>query len=309
VEDTGPGIAADDLGRLFEPFEQTWVGARMAGGSGLGLAISRQFARLMGGEITATSEVGQGSCFRVEVVVEEAPEPEAVERPAPRRVVGLRPGREPYRVLVADDQQESRILLSEMLKAVGFDVLEVRDGREALACFERWKPHLILMDMRMPVMDGYEACRDIKATEEGRRTAVVAVTASAFDETRQRVFEAGADAYLSKPFQEHELFEVIRTCLLVQYLYEGEAVVPAAVSAGAEVLGPDGVAAGIAALPSDLVEALRQAARRADLHRLRSLLQEVEQQSPPVAAYLLELANRYQYVVLSELLEGEPCVK
>jgi PAS domain S-box-containing protein len=309
VEDTGPGIAADDFGRLFEPFEQTRVGARMAGGSGLGLAISQQFARLMGGQITATSEVGQGSCFRVEVAVQEAPGPEAMEQPAPHRVVGLRPGQGPYRVLVADDQQESRILLSEMLKTVGFDVLEVRDGRETLACFERWKPHLILMDMRMPIMDGYEACRDIKATDEGRQTAIVAVTASALDDTRQRVFQAGVDAYLSKPFKEHELFEVIRTCLPVQYLYEGDTAAPGVVSAGAETLGPDAVATSIAALPPALVEAMRQATIRADLHRLRGLIREVETQSPQVAAHLLELANRYQYVVLSRLLEGELCAK
>ena len=281
----------------------------MAGGSGLGLAISRQFARLMGGEITAASEVGQGSCFRVEVAVQEAPAPEAVEQPARRRVVGLRPGQEPCRVLVADDQQESRILLSEMLKAVGFDVLEVRDGREVLACFERWKPHLILMDMRMPIMDGYEACRDIKATDEGRRTAVVAVTASAFDDTQQRVFQAGVDAYLRKPFQEHELFEVIRTCLPVQYLYEGDTAAPVVMPACAETLGSAGVAAGMAALPPDLVEALRQATNRADLHRLRGLIREVEKRSPQVAAHLLELANRYQYVALNRLLEGELCVK
>ncbi len=309
VEDTGPGIAADDFGRLFEPFEQTRVGARMAGGSGLGLAISQQFARLMGGQITVTSAVGQGSCFRVEVVVQEAAGPKAAERPVPRRVVGLKPGQGPYRVLVADDQQESRILLSEMLKGVGFDVLEVRDGRETLACFERWKPHLILMDMRMPVMDGYEACRDIKATDEGRRTAIVAVTANAFDEIRQQVFEAGADAYLSKPFQENELFEVIRACLSVEYLYEGEAAAPVVAPAGEGTCGPDGVASGIAALPPDLVEGMRQATIRADLRRLRGLIRDVEKRSPQVAAHLLELANRYQYVVLSRLLEGELCVK
>jgi CheY-like chemotaxis protein len=309
VEDTGPGIAADDFGRLFQAFEQTHVGARMAGGSGLGLAISQQFAKLMGGQITVKSELGKGSCFRVEVALQEGQATQAAERAAHRRVLGLKPGQGPYRVLVADDQRESRILLSEMLKAVGFDVLEVRDGRETLACFERWKPHLILMDMRMPIMDGYEACRDIKATDEGRRTAVVAVTASAFDDTRQQVFEAGVNAYLRKPFQEHELFEVIRTCLPVQYLYEGDTAVPVVVPAGAETLGPDAVATGIAALPPDLVEAMRQATNRADLHRLRGLIQEAEKQSPQVAAHLLELANRYQYVALSRLLEGELCVK
>jgi PAS domain S-box-containing protein len=309
VEDTGPGIAADDFGKLFQVFEQTQVGARMAGGSGLGLAISQQLAQLMGGQVTAASEVGQGSCFRVEVVLQEAQGPETMERPVRRRVVGLQPGQGPYRVLVADDQQESRILLSEMLKTVGFDVLEVRDGREALACFERWNPHLILMDMRMPIVDGYEACRDIKATEEGRKTAIVAVTANAFDNMRQQVFEAGVDAYLSKPFREQELFEVIRTCLPLQYVYEGDTVSPGAVPAGEETFEPDGTAAGIAALPPDLVEALRQATIRADLRRLRGLIQEVEPRCPEVAAHLLDLANRYQYVALNRLLEGKLCVK
>jgi PAS domain S-box-containing protein len=308
VEDTGPGIAADDFDRLFQAFEQTQVGARIAGGSGLGLAISQQLARLMGGQITATSEVGKGSCFRVEVAIQEAQGPETPEQPAPRRVVGLRPGQGPYRVLVADDQQESRILLSEMLKAVGFDVLEVRDGRETLACFERWRPHLILMDMCMPIMDGYEACRDLKATDEGRKTSVVAVTASAFDDTRQGVFEAGVDAYLRKPFKEHELFEVIRTCLPVQYIYEGDAASPGLAPAGQETLGPDAIATGIAALPPDLVAAMRQATVCADLRRLRDLIREVEKSSPQVAAHLLDLANRYQYVALSRLLEGQLCV-
>jgi len=309
VEDTGPGIAADDFDRLFEAFEQTQVGARMAGGAGLGLAISQRFARLMGGQITVTSEVGKGSCFRVEVAIQEAQGPAAMERHAQRRVIGLKPGQEPYRVLVADDQQESRILLSEMLKAVGFDVLEVRDGRETLACFERWKPHLILMDMRMPVMNGYEACRDIKATDEGRKTAIVAVTASAFDDVRQQVFDAGVNAYISKPFSEHDLFKVIRTCLPVQYMYEGNAAPPVVVPAGDETLGPDSVVTSIAALPPDLVEAMHQATIRADLRHLRGLIREVEKRSPQAAAHLLELANRYEYVVLSRLLKGELCVK
>jgi len=309
VEDTGPGIADDDLGRLFQAFEQTHVGARMAGGSGLGLAITRQFAELMGGHVTATSEVGKGSCFHVEIAIQKTEQPEAIERPAQRRVLGLKPGQEPYRVLVADDQQESRILLSEMLKGVGFDVLEVRDGRETLACFERWKPHLILMDMRMPVMDGYEACRDIKATDTGRKTAIVAVTASVFEDMRQQVFEAGADAYISKPFTEHELFEVIRTCLPVEYMYEGDTASPVVAPTRDKALEPTSILADIAALPPDLVEAMRDATIRADLRRLRGLIRETEKRSPQTAAHLLDLANRYEYVVLSELLEGEVCMK
>jgi PAS domain S-box-containing protein len=243
VEDTGPGIAAEDIGRLFQAFEQTQMGARTAGGSGLGLAISQQFAQLMDGRITVSSEVGKGSCFRVDVGIQEGQEAPAAEQAAPRRVVALKPGQPTYRVLVADDRRENRILLSEMLKAVGFDVLEVRDGRETLACFERWRPHLILMDMRMPIMDGYEACQCIRATEAGSRTGIVAVTASAFDDMRQQVWESGVDAYISKPFQEQELFETIHNCLGVEYVYEGDTVLPV----GEVALEPDTAAASVAA--------------------------------------------------------------
>jgi DNA-binding response OmpR family regulator len=136
----------------------------------------------------------------------------------------------------------------------------------------------------------------------------VAVTAGVFDDVRQQVLEAGVDAYICKPFKEHELFEVIRTCLPVQYVYEGDTASPIVVPAGEETLGPDGVSTNIAALPPELVEAMRQATIRADLHRLRGLIREVEKLSPQVAAHLLDLANRYQYVVLSRLLEGKLCV-
>jgi CheY-like chemotaxis protein len=309
VEDTGPGIAAEDIGRLFRAFEQTEMGARTAGGSGLGLAISQQYARLMGGQIAVTSELGQGSCFRVEIALQEGQAAPAAEQAAHRRVLGLKPGQPAYRVLVADDRRENRILLSEMLTAIGFEVLEVRDGWEALACFERWKPHLVLLDMCMPVMDGYEACREIKATEQGRKTAVVATTASAFDNVRHQVQESGVDAYLGKPFKEHELLEVIRACLPVEYLYEGDPAPTAASSAGCETSAPDTAANDMAALPPELVEAMRRATICADLHRLRHLIRDVQKQFPPLGAHLLELANHYQYVTLGKLLGGQPCMK
>lgn len=309
VEDTGPGIAAGDIGRLFRAFEQTQIGARTAGGSGLGLAISQQLARLMGGQITVESEFGQGSCFRVNVGIQEGQAAPATDQAAHPRVLGLKPGQPSYRVLVADDGRENRILLSEMLKGVGFDVLEVRDGREALACFDRWKPHLVLLDMCMPIVDGYEACRDIKATEEGRKTRVVAVTASTLDSARQLVWQSGVDAYLGKPFKEHELFDVIRTCLPVEYVYEGDVAPPAAAPAEGDTLGPDDLAESVAALPPGLVEALRQATIRTDLHRLRDLIRDVEKQSPRLAAHLLELANHYQYLALTRLLGDKLCVK
>lgn len=308
VQDTGPGIAAEDIVRLFQPFEQTQIGVRTAGGSGLGLAISQQFARLMGGRITVTSQVGQGSCFRLDVKVQNGHSGDATARVAQRRVVGLKPGQGPCRVLVADDRKENRILLSEMLKAIGFDVLEVRDGREVLACYERWRPHVVLLDMCMPIMDGYEACRAIKATEDGCKTPVIAVTASAFDEMRQQVLESGVDAYVSKPFKEQELLEAIRGCLKLEYVYADDAE-PSATPADTVALEPQALATGIAELPQDLVEAMRQATILADIHHLRALIRQVQRRSPQIAEHLLGLANRYQYVALVGLLGGEPCPK
>jgi len=302
VSDSGCGIASDDLRRIFDAFQQTPVGASMGGSSGLGLAISQQFARLMGGQITAISEVGKGSCFRLEVGIYKGQEANVAEPASQRRVIGLEPGQGPYRILIADDQRENRILLSEMLRTVGFDTLEVRDGRETLACFERWKPHLILMDLRMPIMDGYEACQVIKATEQGRKTYVVALTASVFGDVRERTRESGADAYIKKPFKEEELFEVIRTCLQVRYLYETDI---AAAPARGEPSDPAVLAEAIATLPPDLVEAMRRATTLGDLNGLRRLIPETERHSPQVAAYALELANRYEYVALAELLGGE----
>ena len=134
-------------------------------------------------------------------------------------VIGLKPGQKLYRILVADDRADNRELLKIMLTSVGFEVEEAQNGNETIAKFKVWSPDLILMDMRMPVMDGYEATRKIKAMENGK-IQIIAVTASAFQEDRQKVLTCGADAYLRKPFKEHEVFECIGSCLGVKYVYE-----------------------------------------------------------------------------------------
>jgi PAS domain S-box-containing protein len=287
VQDTGCGIAPSDMDRLFRYFEQAAAGRAVQSGTGLGLAISREFVHLLGGEISATSELGVGSTFRFDVIVEEATGEVTVAGAEQRRVVGLCPGQPRYRVLVVDDAQDNRELLMQLLEPIGFAVREVSDGHEALREFEDWHPQLILMDMRMPVMDGYEATRRIRASVTGGDVAIIGVTASAFAEMRQGVFDAGVDEFIVKPFRESELFEKIATLLGVCYVYEelSEQAEPDVSDA------PDAVA--MAELPSDLQSRIRQAAVSADFDAVLELANEVASHDERLAAALRASAERF----------------
>ena len=218
VRDTGRGISAPDIDRLFGYFEQASVVGDAEAGTGLGLAISRGFVRLLGGDISIESELGVGSTFRFDVVIEQATAQPSVELPRPRRVVGLAPDQSAYRILIADDARGNRELLVQLLAPVGFDTRVVTNGADALDEFEAWHPDLILMDMRMPVVDGYEATRRIRSSTRGSDVAIIGVSASAFAEMRQGVFDAGVDDFIIKPFQERDLFSKISQLLGVRYI-------------------------------------------------------------------------------------------
>jgi len=223
VEDTGPGIAAAELPRLFEPFSQTDSGQRTKEGTGLGLALSRDLARLMDGDITVVSEPGRGSCFRVEVALPEAAVETMLESKDRRRVTSLAPGQAPVRVLVVDDTALNRTVLARLLEAVGFEVRTASGGEEAVALWESWSPHFIWMDKRMPGVDGLEATRRIRAREqrEGRpRVPIIALSASALEHERSDILAAGCDDFVAKPFRESMIFTKMREHLGIEYAYE-----------------------------------------------------------------------------------------
>ena len=224
VQDTGRGISRDDIGRLFGYFEQVTVIGEAEEGTGLGLAISRGFVLLLGGDIGVESALGIGSTFRFDVLIQPAVAPSPGVSQGRRRVVGLAPDQPEYRVLIADDSPANRNLLVQMLEPVGFITRVVINGQEAFDEFEAWRPQLILMDMRMPVIDGYEATRRIRSTSSGSAVVVVGVTASAFAETRQGVFDSGVDDFIIKPFYELDLLDKIGALLGVRYIYEDATV-------------------------------------------------------------------------------------
>ena len=279
VLDTGLGIAPEELARLFEPFTQTETGRWMQGGTGLGLALSTQYVRLMGGELTADSTPGQGSCFTFTLrlaSVPQSPEPMTVLNENP--VVGLEPYQPVCRVLIADDLPVNRELLRALLDGLNAmpPVLEFReavDGWEAVAVWEQWQPQVIFMDIQMPVLSGEEATRRIKARMRARpnkvRSVVVALTGSAFDENRDHLLTCGFDEVTRKPLQAEELFAILEQRVGLRFI-RLEELPPASSS-----LSPEELARRLRACPADWRANLKDAVELGDFVRITALLEQI----------------------------------
>jgi len=303
VEDTGSGITGEEQGMLFEPFSQIRRGVQSQEGTGLGLAISRKYARLMGGDITVTSSPGTGSIFRLEIPLKRGDPGVAVRRSVSRRVVGIRAGPEVPRILVVDDHPEGRGWLMKLLSSIGFSIRGADNGEAAIRNWEEWNPHLILMDVHMPVMDGLEATRRIRASPRGKETVIIALTASALHDDRLAVSQSGVDDFVMKPCREDELLDKMQTFLKIAYDYEetdeteGQPVAGVA-ALSAEILGP---------LPRELVEELRTATLSGNKKLLDKLILKMrETEDARSAQALQELADGYEYDALTRLLE-EAC--
>jgi len=274
VEDTGPGIASGEMEKLFQPFVQTETGRRSLEGTGLGLALSRQLARLMKGDITVRSAPGSGTLFRVELALPLADAAaHAATGLAARHVKRLSPGQSVPRILVVDDHPVNRLLLTRLLGPVGFEVREASNGEEAVAEWRRFAPHVILMDKRMPVMDGLEATRLIREEERasGRARAwIVALSASAMEHERSEILGSGCDAFVAKPFREETIFEMLAGYTRVLYEYEGDGPPPASLETR-----PDLDRARIAGLPQALRDALRKAVESGDFEGAEKVSEEI----------------------------------
>jgi len=298
VSDTGPGIAPHEIKELFKPFIQTAAGRKTRGGTGLGLAISQQFVQLMGGEISVTSTLNQGASFKFNIPVQRS-HIDAVEYPPPsKRVVGLLPNQPDYRLLVVEDRAENRQLLCQLLETVGFSVKEASNGQEAITKWKQWEPHLIWMDMRMPVMDGYTATKQIKATTKGQATVIIALTASVFATNRAMLLSAGCDDFVTKPFQEAEIFVKMAQHLGIHYRYQDDDSPspgqPKQPTISAEVL---------ATLSPEHLASLQQAAKEINLEKIRLTINQIRPQNQALAHSLLELVESFRFDILQALLE------
>lgn len=302
VEDTGLGIAPEEKSKLFTAFGQTETGRNSQEGTGLGLAISQKFVQLMGGDIAVSSTLGKGTIFAFNI---QAATSSALEIKTPqetRKVIGLAPNQRDYRILIVEDNQDNRLLLVKLLTAVGFGVREAKNGQEAVELWASYCPDLILMDMRMPVMNGYEATTEIKKHLQGQATTVIALTASALEEERVVIISAGCDDFMRKPFQEEVLWEKIAQYLGVQYLYE-EGTKSRAQRTQELSINSHSLEFHLSQMPREWVEKLHQAALKCLDHLIIELVKEIPETHAPLANTLEDWAINFIFDQIIDLIQ------
>ncbi|HEX8963686.1 MAG TPA: response regulator [Rhodocyclaceae bacterium] len=291
VDDTGIGISPSDLQRIFRPFEQAG-GASRHGGTGLGLTISRQYVQMMGGDLSVESSVGKGSSFRFAISVPLGCAADA--RAAGGRVVALSAAPMGRRILIVDDQEETRVLLRALLEPLGFEVAEAADGAQVEAAARGFLPDLILMDWRMPQMDGLEATQRLRALADLAQPKIVMLTANALDHSRQEALAAGADDFLRKPYEEQELYAMLEQHLGARFAYERPEEPPpqaAPIDAG-----------DLDALPAQQRERLAAAVLSLNHERIEAALVAIEGHNPALAARLREVSRAMHYRQLWQAL-------
>jgi CheY-like chemotaxis protein len=299
VEDTGPGIATKELHHVFEAFVQTQTGKDSQEGTGLGLPISRKFVELMGGEMSVCSAVGKGTNFKfdIQVIAVDAAD---IESPKPtRNVIALEPNQPTYRILIVDDKPLNRQLLIKLLNPLAFELKEATNGQEAIEIWDSWEPHLIWMDMRMPVMDGYEATQYIKSTIKGQATAIIALTASVLEEERAVMLSAGCDDFMRKPFREADIFDAMHKHIGVRYIYEdrGQANL-LAITEGDRTM----TAADFVKLPESLVAHLKLAILNADMDLIDSLIEQIRLKDAVTAGAIANCIENFEYDKVLKLI-------
>ncbi len=218
VEDTGFGISKENREKIFKAFVQLDNPLVMESGTGLGLAISKQNIELMGGKIEVNSAVGKGSLFYFDIPVRIVQPDGPSKESEYNSIIGIADNQPQYRVLIAEDHYENRLLLFKLLEPLGFSIRETVNGQEAVEIFNEWQPHLIWMDIRMPLMNGLEATRVIKKTDTGKNTKIIALTAHALEDERKVILQAGCDDFIRKPYRDSEIYDALERHLNVKFL-------------------------------------------------------------------------------------------
>ena len=302
IEDTGLGIAPEEIEHLFEAFGQGSSGREVREGTGLGLVISHEFVKLLGGEINLASEVGKGSKFIFNIPVQVVNAEDIAPKLPTSNVIALEPGQPCYRMMIVDDKWDNRNLLFKLLKPFSFELREAVNGKEAIDILETWEPHLIWMDMRMPVMDGYEATKKIRTlTSLAQQPVVIAVTASVFEEKREEVLTAGCNDIVLKPFKESEIIEMLKKHLDVRFINNKREREPEKVSSRIRnwEISPEE----FHALPMEIVLKLKESVAVLEIDITLNVIEEIRGQNQQLAAALQKNVKEYRFDTLQKLLD------
>jgi two-component system sensor histidine kinase/response regulator len=300
VEDTGQGIAAEELSSLFDPFIQTQTGRQSMEGTGLGLPISRQFVNLMGGDIVVSSIFNQGSIFTFDIKITLSSFASmATTKPRMKEVVGLEANQPTYRILVVEDSNVNRLLLVKLLRPLGFEIKEAANGEEAIALWQTWQPHLIWMDIQMPIIDGYQATKAIKQMAVGHcNTVIIALTASAFEEQREAILKAGCDDFVRKPFRAEILLEKMALHLGVRYIYEQPK--SPKLRLPLKKLQPQS----LNVMPREWVSKIHQLAEACQDEEILALIEQIPEEYTDIKLALTDLVDNFRLDVIFDLSES-----
>jgi CheY-like chemotaxis protein len=299
VEDTGPGLTAEAITRIFKPFEQAQEQHHRAVGTGLGLAISQDLAQMMDSQIQVESEPGQGSRFWLDLTLPIQPRKAEPQPQSAQKVTGYKGRRR--KILVADDERYNRGFIVDLLTPLGFEVVEAANGREAVEQNKMAQPDFILMDLRMPEMSGLEAAGLMRQASgqdaANHHVVIVAASASAFDADREESKNVGCDGFLAKPIKPNELYDSLKIHLKLEWIFD-ESPGPSQKSALAEAF---------VVPPPEEMQILRDLAARGKLRRIRDRADTLKEQNPdyePFADKLHELAQGFQERAILALIEN-----
>ncbi|CAG1021224.1 partial two-component system, sensor histidine kinase and response regulator, partial [Patescibacteria group bacterium] len=293
VIDSGIGIPDMLQAQLFKPFVQL-IQTADAKGTGLGLAISKSLVELMNGKISVVSHEGKGSTFRISMPVSLADATQFVKEDVSQLIESIAPNQPAWRLLVVDDNADNRLLLVTILTNIGLEVREAENGLQAVELFEQWQPHLIWMDMRMPVMDGYQATTKIRQLPNGDNVKIIAITASAFKEQLDDIINSGCDAVVHKPYQTSKIFNSLKKLLGIEFIYSNEQHV--------SHTGLSNALTAVDSLPLSLKQRLHEAALQLDTEEVDNIIEQIRDISSDVADVLHELASHYQFAQIVQLM-------
>lgn len=309
IEDTGIGIAPEQLEAIFAPFQRVGESTRKTEGTGLGLSISRQLVQMMGGEVHVKSTLGEGSLFWFDLVLPEVSGLAAEVKLNPRRIISYQGKRRT--ILVVDDKWANRSVLVHLLTPLGFEVVEAEDGQVGLNKAHQFRPDVVLMDLVMPVMDGFEATRQLRAAPDLQNVVVIAASASVFGFDQQASQEAGCDGFVSKPIREAELLAKLQTCLQLEWVYEPDDTgddneKPKAEAGHAQLPVSSGASAPIAVPASEALNTLLDLAMMGDIKGIVEQVAKLEAQEPQWSAFasqIRQLAKGFREKQILELIQ------
>ncbi len=306
IRDTGIGMSPDSLEKIFQPFEQVGEGKRNAEGTGLGLAITHNIVSLMGSEIQVTSELGVGSTFSFEVDFPLAQEwqNKAVNNTG-QQLIGYEG--QSQTVLIVDDKWENRSVIVSLLEPLNFNLVEAENGEDGFNKATQVQPNLIITDLLMPVMDGYAFLQQIRESQILKATPVIVSSASVSTMDRQQSLDAGGDAFLGKPVEADELFQLLEKYLPITWKYQSIIAADATESLTQHNGSKTKTATADMVLPAPAdLEKLLQLAQQGRLKKLVAAAQTLEQQNPDYAAFvehIVQQAKGFQVKTITKFIK------